>query len=285
MSFDVSALPMLAIVGESHADPMIGAYVRDPRTDEPLAAATYAHIPGLRSEYYMDRAGRINSKIVAALCSLRLMLYAELSDPRALGPTMMEQNLYNPEGGYSWRIYDQLKDTPLLFVSGEIDARHIYRAVPPYADVPVPFAPEATERIPTFAATAMVTEASMTTTVNAVLAPKFRAIELLRTIGFSSIALHSVSPTTADDAQYMREIHHDTRALTRYKVIMLVNAAMRSYCDTNGFMFIDRWADFTEGGLIRDGYGADAVHVKDVHMRTSLGLLYERTLAARAVAA
>jgi hypothetical protein len=190
----------------------------------------------------------------------------------------MDWNLFNPLGGYGWRINPALKDTPLLFLSGEVDARLICHAVPLHANVPVPFRPDQTARIPTFPATAMISEESMAMAIATVLAPMFQAIGLLRDIGFSTIALHSISPPTADDAQYMREMNHDTRALTRYQVIMLFNAAMHDHCERNGFLFIDRWQDFTKGGLIRDGYGADAVHVKDTHMRISLQRLYEMTI-------
>jgi hypothetical protein len=284
MRFAVDSLPMLAVVGESHADPLMSSYVFDPASGKALAFAPYAHIPALRSEYYLDAQGRINAKIVAALCTLRLLLYCEAHNPDAVGAHVMERNLFNPIDGYGWRINPALKDTPLLFVSGEVDARLVCHAVPPHADVPTPFKPEETARIPGFAATAMISEESMAAAVTNVLAPMFRAIGLLRDIGFSTIALHSISPPTADDAQYLREISHETRALTRYKVVMLFNAAMREHCENTGFLFVDRWQDFTKGGLIRDGYGADAVHVKETHMRITLQRLYEMTIARRVAA-
>jgi hypothetical protein len=281
MPLITDAVPILAVIGESHADPLIGAYALDPSSGLPLATSPTAHIPALRAGYFLDPHGRIEPRIVSALCTLRLITYCDSGAPDDVGSHAMERNIFSPEKAFGWRVNPAMKDTPLLFVSGEIDARTVYQLIPPHADVPVPFPASATERIPTFEATAIVSEASITAVVAQRLEPLFRAIALLRSVGFSAIALHSIAPPTADDAQFFRELGHDTRALTRYKVVMLFNAALREHCGQNGFIFIDRWNDFTEGGLVREGYGADAVHVKEAYMRESLDRLYEVTLARR----
>jgi hypothetical protein len=127
----------------------------------------------------------------------------------------------------------------------------------------------------------MIGEESLQVCISTMLAPMFRAIALLREVGFTTIALHSISPPTADDAQYLHEIKHDTRALTRYKVIMLFNSAIARYCRDNDFLFVDRWSDFTDGGVRRDGIGSDAIHIAGPQMRTSLQRLYEMTSSRR----
>jgi len=275
-----ATLPWIAVVGESHADPFIGAYVR---ADDgmPLAVVPYAHIPALKAAYYLDPQGRIGPRIVTALCALRILYYCVPSDPKTISPAIMGQNQFNPEGGPNWKRNPLLGDVPILFMSGEVDARLVFAAIPPHADVPSAFPPEALANVPGFAATATVSEESLQNVISTTLAPMFRCFTLLRDAGLTSLAMHSISPPTPDDAQYQRELQHDTRILVRTKVIMRFNAMMKSFCEREGFIFIDRWADFTDGGLVRPGYSADAVHVQHEYVRESLALLYERTIGAR----
>lgn len=269
------AAPLLPVIGESHADAFLGAYVKDADSGVPLACSTVAHINGLRTHQFLDSEGRVHPKITIALETLRLFLPIGADDARALPQHIAGENLFNPEWARGWCINPVLARAPLLFIVGEINARFLYKEIPTHADVQVAFDARSMSRIPKFTPTALVSGESVNAVVSAQLAPMFRAFELLREAGLVNIALHSISPCIADDERYLAEIQYDTRALTRYKVIMLFNEAMRSWCARSGFIFIDRWADFTEGGLVRDGYMADAVHINNERMRESLVRLYE----------
>jgi hypothetical protein len=268
------AAGLIPVIGESHADAFLGAYVED-AAGVPLAFATVAHVNGLRTHQFLSADGRIHPKIVIALEILRLLGPIGTQDPRALPDAMVSENLFNPEWANGWFVNPVMAEAPLLFVVGEVNARFLYKEIPKYADIQVPFDPSSFARVPRFTPTALVSGESVNAAVRAQLMPMFRAFELLREAGLKNIALHSISPCTADDERYLAEIQYDTYALTRYKVIMLFNDAMRAFCAQARFMFVDRWDDFTEGGLVRDGYMADAVHVNNERMRESLIRLYE----------
>lgn len=273
-AYQTHAVQMLPVVGESHADAMLGACVRD-ASGAVVACSPVAHVPGFRTNRFLDEEGRIHPSVVIALESLRILGHVDASDPRAMPQHVAAENVCSPEWARSWCVMSAFAETPVLFVVGEINARFLYKEIPPHADVPVRFASEALRRIPTFAPTAVVNPDAVDRVISNQLAPMFSAFELLRGAGLKRIALHSISPCTADDAQYLHEIRYDTRALTRYKIIMLFNEAMRSFCRSAGFLFVDRWDDFTDGGLVRDGYMADAVHIAPAHMRDSLIPLYQ----------
>lgn len=274
------AVPQLAIVGESHADPFYGALVRDPATGKPLATASVTHIPVFKTDEFLDGQGHLHLRVVLALAALRLLLYCAPDKDDAIPTAFVPPNLLSPPWGMAWRASPFLKRTPLLFVVGEINARQTYQAIPQHADVLVPFTAEALAGVPGFAATAQVHAESLESAIHAQLAPMFAALERLHALGLGPIALHSISPCTADDDVYRAELVYDTRALTRTKIIMLFNAALRHFCARNGFVFIDRWDELTDGGRARDGVLADVVHTKPELMLRSLTMLYERTLGA-----
>jgi hypothetical protein len=269
---------LLPIIGESHADPMLGVTVRDEGTGEPVAMSALAHIAVFQASGFLEANGALNQKIVTALSMLRLILYCDdTTHPKAIPHAIMGPNALSPLWGLGWRPaeWPWMAWTPLLFVVGEIDVRNVIKAVPPHADVQVTISPEAFARVPTFVPSAVVTGHSLKAVVAAQLAPMFRGFELMRQAGLGPLAMHSISPCSPDDDEYRRTTTYESHALVRYKIIMLFNAMMREFCEGAGFIFIDRWNDFTEGGLVRDSYMADAVHVKPEYMRESLLLLYQ----------
>jgi hypothetical protein len=267
---------MLPIIGESHADPMLNVALRD-ESGEVVASTSLAHIAVFQTSGFLEANGAINQKIVTALSMLRLILYCDdTTHPKAIPHAIMGPNALSPLWGLGWRPAEWawMSWTPLLFVAGEIDVRNVIKAIPPHADVQVAIPPEALARVPTFSPTALVTAESVQAVVAAQLAPMFRAFELMRIAGLGPLAMHSISPCTPDDEEYRRTTTYDSRAIVRYKIIMLFNAMMREFCERSGFIFVDRWDDFTDGGLVRDGYMADAVHIRGEHMRESLAQLY-----------
>lgn len=273
---------LLPVIGESHADPLLGAVVTDGETGEPVAMSSLAHIPVLQTAGFLEPNGSINQRIVTALSTLRLLLYCDdTTHPKAIPHGIMGPNAMSPGWGLGWRPAEWrwLEWTPILFVVGEVDVRTVVKAIPAHADVQVSFPPEMLARVPKFEPGAVVTEPSVNQAVANLLAPMFRGFELLRSVGFKHLAMHSISPCTPDDDEYRRVTTYESRALVRYKLILLFNALMRDFCERNGFIFIDRWNDFTEGGLVHDGYLADAVHVKEEYMRESLSRVYEVALA------
>ncbi len=178
-----------------------------------------------------------------------------------------------------------LHGTPLLFVVGEISAREVYQAIPAVAEVVSPYPPAALAALPSFEPQARVEPDSLDGVIAAKTAPLFAALRLMRSWGLGPLALHSISPCTADDDQLRAELHAESRARTRTTVIMLFNDALRSFCEREGFVFIDRWDDLTDGGRAREGVLLDAVHARPELVRDSLALLYARTLGEAAAVA
>lgn len=267
----------LNVIGESHADGLIGAVVSD--ATGPVAAVHVTHVPALAPSEFLDSNGAIGTKIVIAMAAARFLHYATADDPSAIGHHHMASNVFSPPWAPHWRRNAGSGGVPLLFVSGEIAARYVSGAIPLDADIIVPFAADALVNVPTFAARAAVSTASVEAAVEKQLAPMFRALRLLRSLGFGPLGLHSVDPTTSDDELYQSQCGYATRALTRTKVVMLVNSALQRFCAAEGFFFIDRWADFTEGGLVRPGILLDAVHARGAAMRVSAAHYYHAVAA------
>lgn len=264
---------------------MLGACVLDEATGAVLARTSLAHIPVFQASSFLEPNGAVSQKIVMALSMLRLILYCDdTTHPKAIPQHIMGPNPMSPGWGLGWRPaeWPWMAWTPILFVVGEIDVRLVLKAIPPHADLAVSIPPELLERVPKFAPAAMVTEQSVNAAIANMLAPMFRAFDLMREAGLENLAMHSISPSTPDDERFRRETTYDTRAIVRYKVIMLFNAVMRQFCERSGYLFVDRWNDFTEGGLVREGYMADAVHVRDEYMRESAARLYELAMSRRA---
>ncbi|HZO93398.1 MAG TPA: hypothetical protein VFB22_06475 [Candidatus Baltobacteraceae bacterium] len=272
------ALPFIAVIAESHGNAFTGALVRDAATGAPLAVTTTAHVPALRCSDFM--AGeQMDARIVHALIGHRLLVYADPGEehvPVAIVP----RNALSPRWAPAWRVNPSLRGTPLLFVVGEISAREIYQTIPAFAQVVSPYAAAALAALPAFDATARVEPASLEGVIAAKTAPLFAALRLLRSWGLGPLALHSISPCTADDARFRAELKVDSRALTRTTVIMLFNDVLRAFCEREGCVFVDRWSDLTENGRAREGVLLDAVHARPELMRESLALLYARTLGA-----
>lgn len=272
-------LPVLPILSDSHADPFLGAYVCAPG-GAPLAVAHTAFLPLFTAETFLDAQGRIHPQIVQALATLRLLLYCADDAPGAIPQTVMASTFSSPGWGPSWRANPWLKGTPLLVLVGEVTARFTYDAIPPVADIDLDLEPSRWERVPRFEPGAMVSRESFAQVVDARLAPLFRGLALLREYGLGPLVLHSISPCTPDDQLYQRTYNRESRAQTRYKTIIAYNDALKARAARDGFLFIDRWDEFTEGGLAREGYLADTVHVREQHMRETLVRYYDLTVGA-----
>jgi aminoglycoside 6'-N-acetyltransferase len=275
-AFHVRAAPLIAVVGDSHAMPFVGTYVTN-EAGQTLATTSVANVPGLTAADFLDPLGRIGPRIVAALAQMRLVRNIPLRDPP--DAFFIANDVMDAPPEWGWERDLLLGGTPLLFTVGEINARSTYLAIPHGADIPTAFPPEALSRVPSFEPTAIVQPQTVEDAIETQLSPVFRALMMLRRCGIGPIALHSISPCSTDDALVSSALGGDSQALTRTKVIMLFNAAMRRGCERDGHLFIDRWADFTDGGLAREGYLADTVHV-GTQMRESIALLYGETLGA-----
>ncbi len=274
------ALPFIAVIAESHGNAFTGALVRDAATGAPLAVTTTAHVPVLTFADFMDGEA-LHPRIAHALIGHRLLVYADAADEH-VPVEVVPRNLLSPRWAPAWRTNRALRGTPLLFVVGEISAREVYQAIPAVAEVVSPYAPAALSALPSFEPAARVEPESLDGVIVAKTAPLFTALRLMRSWGLGPLALHSISPCTDDDERFRAELQVESRARTRTAVIMQFNDALRTFCEREGFVFIDRWDDLTEGGRAREGVLFDAVHARPELVRESLALLYERTLGAAA---
>lgn len=270
LALDVGEAAVINVVGESHSHAFIGAYVRESHTGRTLATTQVGFVPALGTDWFLDGYGRIGSAIVSALHGLRTL--------EVVGAGQQLSGMAPPEimetiPGKAWRL-TELSRRPLLFVAGENNARAIYGAVPRGADIPVPFPPEWLHRVPRFEPTATVDLASILNGIRVAIEPLFQALAHLRRIGFPALAVHSVSPCSADDHMVHKALGFDSQALTRIKVIMLFNTMLRQRCEAGGILFVDRWNDFTDGGLPRPGFLLDPLHVGGNAMRQSLAQVY-----------
>jgi len=268
---------MVSVIGESHADPFIAACVRDAETGEPLATTQVVHIPALLTSEFLESDRRLSPKLGVALAALRYIGCDDGSGRNretVIDPSIIGTNVFSPRSSTGWKMATGWRGVPLMFITGELNTRHVIAAVPVGADVEVPFAPEQLERVPRFEPIASVSADSVRAVVAAQLDPMFQALRLLRQFGISPLVLHSISPPTSNDAQYLAETGLDTQALTRTKVVMLFNAALRAFAEAEKAIFIDRWDEVTVGGVVREGYLRDAVHLRNDVMRASLIAVY-----------
>lgn len=264
----------LYVLGESHADGLIGAFVTN-ADGAVLAAMHVTHVPALAPNDFLDGDGRVHPKIVIALATARFLHYAQADQPEAIPHQFMGPNLYSPKWAQHFRLNIGAGAVPLLVVCGEIAARYVTAAIPVDADIDVPFPPETFAHVPGFAATRRVPRDSVDAAIDAQLAPMLRALVLLKNVGLRRIGLHSIPPCTSDDERYRVECGYDTRALTRLKVILLLNLRLREFCKREGLFFIDRWHDVTLQGSAREGVLLDAVHLRPEYMRPSAAAYYE----------
>jgi hypothetical protein len=275
------------VIGESHSDGLIAATIHDAASGALLALADVEHIPSLLTEDFVDEAGRLGVKIAVALIMTRLLAYTRADAPEAIGHHEIGPNLLSPEWAPHWRITPGMEAAPILFVAGNITARVLTGVIPTTANLNVPRLSGMLAHVPGFEPTANVSEESIVEIVERFFAPMYDGLRLLRRLGFRSLYLHSLDPCTLDDEHYRQQTGFDTRALTRYKMLLLCNASIAAFCAREGIGFIDRWNDLTEGGAVREGYLLDAVHLRAEHMRPSALSLYEaiagkgRSLAIR----
>jgi hypothetical protein len=97
----------------------------------------------------------------------------------------------------------------------------------------------------------------------------------LRSAGVRTLALHSLPPPTPDDAR-AAELGCLAPYITRVAVYWTINEMYRSFCAANGLHYIDRWSDFTAGGVVRENILLpDGCHVRHEHMRESVSLFYD----------
>jgi hypothetical protein len=275
-TIETLALPFIAVIAESHGNAFTGALVRDAVSGEPLATTTTAHVPALTCSGFMDGES-LDPRIAHALVGHRLLVYSDAGEDH-LPLAVLPRTVLSPRWAPAWRVNRALAGTPLLLVAGEISAREIYQAIPPVAQVVSPYPPGALAALPPFEAAARVEPDSLDGVIAAKTAPIFEAMRLMHSWGLGPLALHSVSPCTADDERFRVELRVESRALTRTTVIMLFNDALRRFCERESFVFIDRWNELTEGGRAREGVLLDAVHARPEVMRASLATLYARTL-------
>jgi hypothetical protein len=269
--------PSIGVIGDSHADPFLGAFTAND-DGTPRTIARTAFVPVLMAEEFLVR-GAIAPTVVLALAALRLVLYCANDHPGALPATVMEPNVASPPWGTAWRANPWLHPTPLLFLVGEVSARTIYRAIPQHAEIETPFDPASYANVPPFAATAHVAWASLRGAVEKLFAPYVRGLEMLRDAGFGPIAVHSISPPSIDDEAIRAAFGFASNARVRTKVVMACNAHLADACTRLGLTYVDRWDDFTDGGAPRAGMMADASHVREAAMLESL-LAVERLCVA-----
>jgi hypothetical protein len=271
--------PSVGVIGDSHADPFLGAYTVN-ADGTPRTIARTAFVPVLMAEEFLVR-GAIAPPVVLALAALRLLLYCAPDAPNALPASVMEPNVASPPWGTAWRANPWLNPTPLLFVVGEVSARTIYRAIPQHAEVETPFDPASYANVPPFGATGHVAWPSLHAAVEKLFTPYVRGLAMLRDAGLGPIAVHSISPPSVDDEASRTSFGFPSNARVRTKVVMACNAHLAEACTRLGVTYVDRWDDFTDGGAPREGIMADATHVREAAMLASL-LAVERLCVAPA---
>jgi hypothetical protein len=267
-----SPVQPLYLIGDCHIDGLHGARVRDEQQNT-VAFGTKFHIPVMRACESLDSSGRINPKIVTALVGFQaLRLNREWWDEPIIDESLIGPNIF----AESFRPNKYLINDPVLFSVGDLDARDILGAVPSDLDITHTFEPKLLANIPTFIPTGHIL-GQVEERLLKNLQPLFICLQHLQNIGFSNLALHSISPPTVDDDVSYKTLGFFSRALTRYKVRLLVNQFYALFCQSNNIHFIDRWNDLTdEGGrVLPDCLMPDGLHVHYEYVRPSLAKLYE----------
>jgi hypothetical protein len=263
----------LYLIGDCHVDALHGARVLDEQQNT-VAFGTKFHISGFSASEFLDSSGRINPKIVTALVGFQsLRLGTDWVNDPMIDESLLAPNIF----AKSFRINSHAANDPVLFSVGDYDARNILYAIPSEADIALTFEPNLLANIPTFTPTKLIPGKSFQEGVLQLLRPLFVGLRHLQKIGFRNIALHSISPPTVDDEISFKTLGSVSRALTRYKVRLLVNQFYASFCESNNIHFIDRWNDLTdEGGrVLPDCLMSDGLHVHYEYVRPSLAKLYE----------
>lgn len=270
----VRRIPELLIIGDSHADGLRSVVIE--RDGRAVAVSVVHHVHGLAAMNATDKRHRVSPHIVQQLVSTRMIGVRSGNAGPSIDPAIIGY-----DDGTTFAPGDL--SLPLMFSIGELDARHILSRIPAnaqplgapvgnFADVPIP------------PMVASFQYDNLVALISEHFQPLFEMLRHLQTIGVSTLALHSLPPPTADDAR-ATELGCPAPQITRVLVYWTINEMYREFCAASGIHFIDRWSDFTSGGVVRDGLLlADGCHVRHDRMRESVSRFYACWASAGTIA-
>jgi hypothetical protein len=247
------------------------------RDGSSVAVGMVYHIHQLQASNTLDERGRVAASIVRQMQSMQLIHYGYFAPGKEPGPyidpAIIGFDNHAPFVG-PWSL-------PLLFVLGETDARDVIRRIPAGVQIVGGVADDQLLRVPVPPATGYVAYDDVVRLITQNLQPLFTMLVKLRSIGMSDLALHSLPPPTPDEAR-AAELGYLCPLVTRVKIVWTMNEMFRQFCAQYGLHFVDRWPDFVDGGVAREGYlMADGVHIQNEYMRESVARFYDLTVAAR----
>jgi len=258
-------VPELLIIGDSHADGLRSVVVE--RDGRAVAASAVHYVQGLSAMNAIDERGRVQPPIVVELVSMRIIGVETGTGSSAIDPALI---------GYADGTTFASADVslPLMFSIGEVDARHILSRIPAHAQ-PIGAPTGMFSDVPVPPLQASFQYDDLVGLISDHFQPLFEMLRRLQAIGLRTLALHSLPPPTPDDAR-AAELGCLAPYITRVVVHWTINELYRTFCAANGLHYIDRWDDFTSGGVARENILlADGCHVRHDDMRESVSRFYD----------
>lgn len=243
--------PIFAI-GDSHCAPLNALVLFEADGETPMAVGTSICVQGLSGRTIVGASGELHPGVVAALAGFHL-----------LSSVAKDYAGDRPAVDFADRRFvasSIAAASPVLFTIGELDAREIIASIPLDADAQLPFEADLTA-LPASGFVRTLPAATLHERVLTDFRPIFAGLVGLINLGVKRIALASLPPPNPDDEEYRRITGIASYARTRYKVHLLVNSILRTFCEQANIVFIDVWDAVTEANIAKPGVLIDGLHL------------------------
>jgi hypothetical protein len=239
-------------LGDSHCGPLHALVLFEADDVTPMAVGTSICVQGLSGRTIIRASGELHPGVVGALAGFHLL--SSVPDDYAGDRSTVAF------AGRRFIASSIAASTPVLFTVGELDAREIIASIPLDADPTLPFETDVSA-LPALGVGRTLPAAPLHERVLNDFRPIFAALMTLVRLGVARVALASLPPPTLDDAEYERLTGISSRARTRYKVHLLANSVLRTFCAQANIGFVDAWDAVTERNVVKPGALIDGLHV------------------------
>ena len=174
------------------------------------------------------------------------------------------------------------EDEPVVFVIvGMVDFFHVVAQIGPLSDFHLDDPRYHADRFPLFPKLPLTPRSVVDELIARRFEPLAAFLSELRKLGLRNVYFHSIHPPTTNDDIYWQNVAVNSIARVRYKVAILMNRELERIGQTEGFVLIDPWDDFTEGGVVSDRFYFDGMHLNVDAARTSILRLLQEVVRRR----
>ncbi|HEX6511924.1 MAG TPA: hypothetical protein VF157_06475, partial [Chloroflexota bacterium] len=196
---------------------------------------------------------------------LNAMLFQALMSERLLSNPNMNYQPWHLSGHEviseaEWTVSTSAGSPILLFLVGDVTARHIIMRQLAQFDFILPFDVPGLDAMPGGGAQ-MVPYQQVQEFASKQLVPLFKGLQFLKGLSFNNLFLHGLPPPTLDDAAFEKEHEWLCSPRLRYKVTLMLNHLYRQFCAEQGVGFIDIWDQVTVANQRNRDYEHDTTHL------------------------